>query len=33
MYGFFFVFLVKIQNGRHFGGEENFFENCQEYIT
>ena len=23
----------KIQNGRHFWGEENFFENCQEYIT
>ena len=23
----------KIQNGRHFGGGENFFENCQEYIS
>ena len=23
----------KIQNGRHFWGEENFFENCQEYIA
>ena len=22
----------KTQNGRHFWGEENFFENCQEYI-
>ena len=24
---------VKIQNGRHFWGEENFFENCQKYIA
>ena len=23
---------LKIQNGRHFWEEENFFENCQEYI-
>ena len=23
----------KIQNGRHFWGEENFFENCKEYIS
>ena len=23
----------KIQNSRHFWGEENFFENCQEYIS
>ena len=23
----------KIQNGRHFWGGENFFENCQEYIA
>ena len=23
----------KIQNGRHFWGEDNFFENCQEYIA
>ena len=23
----------KIQNGRHFWEEENFFENCQEYIA
>ena len=22
----------KIQNGRHFGGGENFFENCKYYI-
>ena len=26
-----FPFWAKIQNGRHFWGEEIFFENCQEY--
>ena len=25
--------ILKIQNGRHFWGEEIFFENCQEYIS
>ena len=25
-------FLAKIQNGRHFWGGENFFENCKYYI-
>ena len=24
---------LKIQNGLHFGGRENFFENCQKYIA
>ena len=24
---------LKIQNGRHIWGGENFFENCQEYIS
>ena len=27
-----FAFLAKIQNGRHFWGEEYFLENWQEYI-
>ena len=31
----FFIFgkNSKIQNGRHFWREANFFENCQEYIS